>query len=147
MAEAEPYFHVCCVVADLELAMQELSAAIGVSWQATRDRRSGELRWRLVYSVEGPPFIELVQGAPGTPWHTEDDSRLHHFGRFTEDLDAGIAAIEQAGGAIETDGRQISGRWAYLRTPHSGALVELIEADEPGRQRFLGAGGRSGAPR
>ena len=132
-----PYFHVCTVVPDLEAAMAELTAAIGVSWQAPRDRESGEMRWRLVYSADGPPFIELVEGQPGTPWHSPDGPRLHHFGRFATDLDAGIRAIEEAGGHIETDGREISGRWAYLRVPASGALIELIEADDEGRARFL----------
>ncbi len=62
---------------------------------------------------------------------------MHHFGRFTEDLDSGIEVVERAGGHIETDGREISGRWAYLRAPRSGALIELIEADEQGRERFF----------
>jgi Glyoxalase/Bleomycin resistance protein/Dioxygenase superfamily len=137
MVTIEPYFHVCCVVPNLEQAMEELTRSIGVSWQKTRERESGELRWRLVYSVDGPPFIELVEGAPGTPWETPDGPRLHHFGRFTDDLDAGIAVIEAAGGHVETDGREISGRWAYVRAPRSGALVELIEADEQGRERFF----------
>lgn len=146
MAVTDPYFHVCCIVPNLEHAMEELTTAIGVSWQPIRDRESGELRWRLVYSAEGPPFIELVEGAPGTPWDATGGARLHHFGRFTDDLDSGIAEIEQAGGQIETDGREISGRWAYVRAPSSGALIELIEADEQGRQRFLDGSGRSGAP-
>jgi predicted enzyme related to lactoylglutathione lyase len=137
MTGIEPYFHVCCIVPDLESAMEELSTALGIRWNAIRERESGEMRWRVLYSVEGPPFIELVEGAPGAPWHTADEPRLHHFGRFTEDLEAGIRDIEQAGGQIETDGREISGRWAYVRAPRSGALIELIEADEDGRQRFL----------
>jgi hypothetical protein len=121
--------------------MRELSGALGVRWQKTRDRTSGDLRWRVAYTVEGPPFIELVEGQPGTPWYTPEGPHLHHFGRFTEDLDAGIRAVEQAGGRLETDGRKISGRWAYLRAPRSGALIELIEADERTRERFLGVRG------
>lgn len=143
MPGTAPYFHVCCVVPDLESAMTEMSEAIGVSWQSIRDRSSGNMRWRLVYSADGPPFIELVQGEPGTPWHTSVGPVLHHFGRFTEDLDAGIAEIETAGGGIETDGRLISGRWAYLRVPRSGALIELIEADAAAQERFLASGERS----
>jgi glyoxalase/bleomycin resistance protein/dioxygenase superfamily protein len=136
MAAEAPYFHACCVVANLEQAMDELTAAIGIQWQPTRDRASGDMRWRVVYSVAGPPFIELVEGQPGTPWHTPEGSQLHHIGRFTEDLDAGIATIEAAGGQIEIDGRDISGRWVYMRVPQSGALVELIEADDRGQERF-----------
>jgi hypothetical protein len=142
MAGIEPYFHVCSVVPDLEAAMQELSAATGVSWQAIRDRESADMRWRLVYSAGGPPFIELVEGQLGTPWHTAEP-RLHHWGCFTENLDAGIAQIERAGGRVEVDGRRISGRWTYMRIPLSGALVELIEADRAGQERFMATGQRS----
>jgi hypothetical protein len=137
MQPVEPYFHVCCIVADLDEAMEELSGALGLSWLVTRDRKSGDKRWRVVYSAEGPPFVELVEGSPGTPWHVTDGSRLHHMGRFTDDLEAGIAGLESAGGHVEVDGRDISGRWVYVRLPVSGALVELIEADERGRQEFM----------
>jgi catechol 2,3-dioxygenase-like lactoylglutathione lyase family enzyme len=136
----ELYFHVCYVVPDLEAAMEELSRVIGVRWQEPRDRASGDLRWRLVYS-EGPlPFIELVEGAPGSPWHTTDGPTIHHIGRFTDDLDEGIRAFESAGGEIELDGREISGRWAYFRVPQSGALIELIEADDRERWERFGVG-------
>jgi predicted enzyme related to lactoylglutathione lyase len=135
-----PYFHVAYVVPDLDAAMRELTAATGVSWQQPRDRVSGELRWRLVYTVEGPPFVELVEGRPGTPWHAPEGPQIHHIGRFTYDLDAGIREIEAAGGSIETDGRAISGRWVYMRVPSSGALIELIEADDDERaRRYAGA--------
>jgi hypothetical protein len=101
------------------------------------------MRWRLVYSDGGPPFIELVEGAPGTPWHAPDGPQLHHFGCFTTDLDAGIAEIQNGGGHLETDGREISGRWTYMRTPRSGALIELIEADAAGQEMFMKTGQRS----
>lgn len=137
MSAVEPYFHVCSIVPDLEEAMAELTEAMGLHWHATRDRAAGDMRWRVVYSAEGPPFMELVEGQPGTPWHTPDGPRLHHIGRFTQDLDTGIDVIERAGGHVETDGREISGRWVYMRTPRSGVLIELIEADEQGRERFF----------
>jgi hypothetical protein len=127
------YFHVCYVVPDLEAAMEELTRTVGVTWKEPRDRESGDMRWRLVYSDGGPPLIELVEGAPGTPWHTPDGPYLQHIGRFTYDLDEEIRAFEAVGGQIEVDGRDISGRWAYFRVPQTGALIELIEADDEAR--------------
>jgi catechol 2,3-dioxygenase-like lactoylglutathione lyase family enzyme len=139
---AQTYFHVCYIVPDLEAAMAELTAAMGVRWQEPRDRASGDMRWRLVYSTGVPPLIELVEGQAGTPWHAANGPTIHHIGGFTYDLDASIHEIEQAGGRIETDGREISGRWAYLRVPQSGALIELIEADDEARKQRLGAATR-----
>jgi hypothetical protein len=132
-----PYFHVCYIVPELEEAMDELTRSTGVEWQAPRDRASGDMRWRLVYSVGPPPFIELVEGEPGTPWHTAE-GQLHHIGRFTYDLDEGIREFEAVGGTIEVDGREITGRWAYFRIPTSGALIELIEADDDMRRNQFG---------
>jgi hypothetical protein len=125
----ELYFHVCYVVPELEPAMAELTRTVGVSWQDVRDRSSldGGMRWRLVYTRGPLPWIELVEGQPGTPWHSPDGPRLHHFGGFTH----------EAGGRIEVDGREISGRWAYFRLPTSGALIELIEADDADRRERL----------
>jgi hypothetical protein len=143
MTGIEPYFHVCCVVPDLEAAMEELTGATGVIWQEVRERQSGDMRWRLVYSAGGPPMIELVEGQPGTPWHSPTGPRLHHWGSFTPDLDAAIAQIEHAGGAVEVDGREISGRWTYMRAPRSGALIELIEADPAAQELFMTTGTRS----
>ena len=100
------------------------------------------MRWRMVYSAPGAPFIELVQGEPGSPWHCTQ-AQLHHLGCFTDDLDAGVAQIQRGGGSIETDGRTISGRWAYLRTIRTGALIELIEADAAQQEAFMATGQRS----
>jgi catechol 2,3-dioxygenase-like lactoylglutathione lyase family enzyme len=142
MTGIETYFHVCYIVPDLEASMEELTNVMGVSWQPARDRESGNMRWRLVYTLDGPPFIELVEGQPGSPWHAPDGPQLHHIGRFTYDLDEGIRQIEAAGGHIETDGREISGRWAYLRVPATQALIELIEADDERRLERYGVGHR-----
>jgi catechol 2,3-dioxygenase-like lactoylglutathione lyase family enzyme len=140
----DTYFHVCYVVPDLEASMAELTTVLGVSWQAPRDRASGDMRWRLVYTNDGAPFIELVEGQPGSPWHAPDGPKLHHIGRFTYNLDEGIRQMEAAGGRIEVDGREISGRWAYFRVPTSGALIELIEADDERRLERYGVGPRRG---
>jgi hypothetical protein len=136
----EAYFHVGYVVPDLEAAMAELTTAMGVPWQEVRDRSSpydDRLRWRMAYTSGPLPWIELVEGQTGTPWHSPRGPMLHHVGAFTYDLDAGIRRFEAAGGRIEVDGRGISGRWAYFRIPASGALIELIEADDQTRREPL----------
>jgi hypothetical protein len=131
---SELYFHVGCVVPDLHAAMDELSAHLGVVWREPRDRESGDMRWRLVYSKGEAPFIELVEGQPGTPWYAPDGPHFHHVGRFTYDLDESIREFEALGGRIEVDGREISGRWLYYRLPVTNVLIELIEADDEGRR-------------
>lgn len=135
----ELYYHVGYIVSNLEAAMEELTASIGVAWQTPRDRAAGDRRWRMVYSGGPLPWVELVEGQPGTPWYCPDGAQIHHLGRFVYDLDAGIREAEGAGGRIEVDGRAISGRWVYLRLPHSGGLLELVEADDERRRQVLSA--------
>src|SRR5260370_13688336 len=101
----QSYFHVCYVVPDLEAAMTELTAAMGVQWEEPRDRASGEMRWRLVYSVGTPPLVELVEGQAGTPWHAADGPRMHHLGGFTVHLAAALQPLAGAGGPIELASR------------------------------------------
>jgi catechol 2,3-dioxygenase-like lactoylglutathione lyase family enzyme len=133
------YFHVGYIVPDLEAGMDELTRVLGVTWREPIDRSSpyNDMRWRLVYSSGPQPWIELVEGRPGTPWHCTDGPLLHHIGAFTYDLDADVARFEAAGGRIEVDGREISGRWIYFRVPQTGALIELIEADDERRARYM----------
>jgi hypothetical protein len=125
-------------VPDLEAAMEELTAAAGIQWREPIDRDLGELRWRLVYSIGEVPLIELVEGQPGTAWHSPDGPKLHHIGGFTDDLDQSIEQFEGAGGSIVVDGRALTGRWAYFGLPTSGLVFEVIEADESLRRRVLG---------
>lgn len=132
----EPFFHVGYLVPDLERAMAEMTATIGIMWGPVKDRASGEMRWRVVYSAGEPPYVELIEGRPGCPWYSPGGAELHHFGRYEVDLDRGIERIADAGGWVEVDGRAISGRWVYMRVPSSGALIELIEAPDGGVERL-----------
>jgi hypothetical protein len=75
-----PYYHIGLVVADLEAAMSELSAAVGLTWEDPHRSTYGEWDIDVVMSMEGPPYIELVQGGPDGPWSGADGRRLDHFG-------------------------------------------------------------------
>lgn len=142
MSESERFFHVGYAVPDLEAAMAELTATLGLRWQVPLSRAVGGLRWRVTFSLEGPTYVEMIEGGPGTPWEVGSAPLLHHVGRFTTDLGAELAKVVAAGGEVETDGRRFSGQWAYVRMPRSGARLELIEAADGGRLRLqrLGEG-------
>jgi hypothetical protein len=129
MNVSPPYFHVGYVVPRLEDAMDEFTNTLGLRWEEPREHASGAQHWRLAYSLEGPPFVELIEGTPGTPWYATAP-RLHHLGRFTYDLDEEIERFTAARARIEVDGREISGRWAYFALASSGVLVEVIEASD-----------------
>ena len=74
-------FHVGVRVADLEAAMAELGDGLGITWASVVE--GDQPVWtpadgafttpvRFTYSCEGPQHVELVQGAPGSPWDGTD---------------------------------------------------------------------------
>jgi hypothetical protein len=69
-------YHIGLTVPDLGLAMEQYTAAFGFSWAATHESRpevivDGERRRAeiaVTYSIQGPPYLELVQERRGSVW-------------------------------------------------------------------------------
>jgi hypothetical protein len=89
-------WHVGFIVDRLEDAMTELSAALGLSWAGIHtitgqhlDAPGGErfpMDTRVVFSLDPPLSIELIEPSPGTPNVRRGDSAFHHLGYWAEDL-------------------------------------------------------------
>lgn len=148
LPSVQNYFHVGYVVADLAEAMERLTASAGLRWAAARTlpttlrTPAGEVSTEvhLTYSVQGPPYLELIGEQPGTVWGSEH-AGFHHMGywsgRFADDIDTLTAAgFEFEAGAVDENGAL--SRFAYLREPHTGLRVELRdEARRPRMERWL----------
>jgi hypothetical protein len=146
--EIGPYFHVGYVVPDLAAAMERLEATAGLRWADPRvlpvslRTNEGQLstQLHLTYSVDGPPYLELIEEQPGTIWSPEDRG-LHHLGywssRFTDDIDR----LKRDGFAFETgavDAQGALARFVYLREPHTGLRIELRdEARKAAMEQWL----------
>ena len=81
----------------------------------------------MAYGRQGPPYIELVEGAPGSQWDTTGGPRLDHVGYFSHDLDADVATLEEAGLEMHIDGRRYGAPFTYHRACAAGMRVELID--------------------
>jgi hypothetical protein len=89
-----PFFHVGFIVPDLDAAMKEFQAALGIAWRAPVDAMvpllgpDGVIESNVysVYSQGGPPAIELVQSVPGTPLAGNGGVSFHHLGFWTDRL-------------------------------------------------------------
>jgi hypothetical protein len=132
---ARIFYHVGVIVTDLEAAMRELTTAVGLSWSAPVDRYLGDAHNRVTFSREGPPFIELIQGEPGSDWDTSNGPRLDHLGFFSPDLDADKQRLACEGFELAIDGAALSGPWAYHLTKHAGMRLENV--DESARGQVL----------
>jgi hypothetical protein len=122
---AEPFFHVGIIVEDLDAAMAELGRALNVTWGPAIAREVGPWRYRIAYSVEGPPHLELVEGAPDSPWARAPG--LDHLGWWTADQDAELARLAEQGIAVDADLREL-GSALYVRAPVTDMRLELNDA-------------------
>jgi hypothetical protein len=125
-----PYYHVGLVVTDLKAAMSELSAGLGVTWEEPHHSTYGDWGIDVVYSMEGPPYIELIQGGADGPWSSAGGPRLDHFGYACQDPIADGARLFESGFSVDFDPTQVGKdpTFTYYRGQHSGARVELLGA-------------------
>jgi catechol 2,3-dioxygenase-like lactoylglutathione lyase family enzyme len=135
-----PFYHVGIVVPDLGQARRDLSSSLGLTWSRERhvdmaivvDGRPVQLKTALVYSVEGPPHVELIVEC-GPPWNIREG--MHHIGVWSEDILADMNALvaEKYTVAATTDNRSdnyVNG-FAYMKGP-TGLLIELVDSRRMG---------------
>jgi Glyoxalase/Bleomycin resistance protein/Dioxygenase superfamily len=146
------FFHVGIRVPDIDKAMVEIGAQMGVTWASVQDRpmnvwMPGEgmvtLQLALTYSCEGPVHLELLQGPKGSIWDGNDAPGAHHFGVWTDDVkgdtDKALAegwTLELAAASPE-DGY---GRFTYVKSP-TGTIVEPVFSGAKERFTRWWAGG------
>lgn len=130
-------FHVGYMVADVDSAMSQLSAATGVTWHPPQvfslDITMGDQRVgfdvRFTYSKEGPVQLEVAEGPSGTLWDADVYGGPNHNGYWTDDLAGDIDRLTAGGldllysGAGDVPGPQ---GFAMLQAP-SGMRVELVD--------------------
>jgi Glyoxalase/Bleomycin resistance protein/Dioxygenase superfamily len=148
----QPFYQVGVLVEDIEAAMTELSSALGCTWGKVTNPTVDGWSIRVVFSVEGPPHIELIEGVPGSPWDTSSGSRIDHIGFWSDDLDASADRAISGGLPLskDADGRVVNLPFVYHDARASGMRVEFIDAStREGFYQRIGAarnGGGAVAP-
>ena len=88
-------WHVGLIVDRLEDAMTELSGGLGLTWAPIHHVDTNmhspegdlyEVKTRVVFSLQQPLSIELIEPSPGTPNVRRGDSAFHHLGYWSDDL-------------------------------------------------------------
>ena len=146
--------HVAHSVENLESAMQQLGDSLGLTWATVQEWEmtiavSDEVistPIRFTYSRNSPPFVELIEGRPGTIWAPHDG--LHHLGVWSDDLSGDGLQLKRSGFTQEAAGVARSGRspsaFSYHRSPH-GMRLELVDvASRPAFDRWLAGGELAG---
>jgi hypothetical protein len=141
-----PAYHFAVIVPDLAAAQAELTAALGVRWaaeqrRATRVEDGTEIDVRFVYSVTGPPHLELIEQRAGTLFGTPG---LHHIGVFTDEPHAASAELEALGWPRESVAIDAEGQWAgaLFHQGTAGLRVEVVDIATSGPRfvRYLAGG-------
>lgn len=122
------FYHLGFVVRDLERATDDLSRAVGVTWNPVRDGKLGEWDYRIVFSTEGPPFFEVIHGPPGSPWDATAGPRFDHIGYWSNDLTTDMHRLAQRGAPVEFDSCPYGRSFSYHRLDSLGIRVELVDA-------------------
>jgi len=121
------FWQVGIVVDDIERSQEELTRALGVTWARTLDLRLEDWEYRLSLSNEGPPYLELLEGPPGSPWDAAGGSRIDHVGYWTEDIAVERRRLEEAGVPVAYDGEAAGLRFNYHALPETGIRIEPID--------------------
>lgn len=121
------FYHVCFVVQDLDRATADLTRALGVDWGPARDGRLGPWDYRIVFSAEGPPFFEVIQGPPGSPWDASAGSRVDHLGYWSQDIAVDKQRLAERGAPLEFDSCPYGRSFTYHRLDSLGVRLELVD--------------------
>jgi hypothetical protein len=140
------------LVRDLPRALADLGAWLELRWTPIQETKLSlwtrhgreEVPLRFVYSLGGPPFLELLEARPSGYYAASQGEQLHHVGRWVGDLKAASAALAQQGFALEACGIDAAGDtpsvFAFHRGAH-GLRVELVDAAQrPGFEAWLAGG-------
>jgi hypothetical protein len=134
---AEDLYHTGYMVPDLPAAMSQLTAAAGHRWTVpingdlpiwTRAIGPMQLVVEFVYSLQ-PPYVELIQQLPGTPWMPAPGNAAHHCGYWADDVGATARRLVELGFSVEAHGVGEDGGpafFAYLTDPN-GFRIEVVE--------------------
>jgi len=125
-------YHAGVVVADLDAAREQLTAAGGYAWTAPVESDvlvqfpDGErlVTLRVCFSTTSP-HIELIQAVPGTVWEPPS-SGVHHLGYWSDDVAADCVDLAVKGYTVEA-WSDIGGlrMFAYCHAP-LGPRIELV---------------------
>lgn len=150
MFELSAITHVAHSVEDLDLAMQQFSDSLGLTWASIQEwdmtisvcDEVVSTPIRFTYSCDSPPHIELIEGQPGTIWAPHRG--LHHVGVWSDDLAADAQQLSRSGFTQEAAGVARSGRipsaFTYHSSPH-GMRLELVDVrSRPAFDRWLAGG-------
>ncbi len=140
LAALGPAGHIGIVVEDLDTAISTFSHVVGRFRKLPNDPAGVPIQTaegtsvvdlRAAYSIAGPPFIELIQGVPGTLWDRRDGPYVHHIGYWVppDEMEKTSARLTELGLPWLAKRPHEPGQVPRILYHASGDLrIELIDA-------------------
>ncbi|MBG01520.1 MAG: hypothetical protein CL470_04540 [Acidimicrobiaceae bacterium] len=153
MFNFQEIFHIGIRVPNLELAMEEMGASLGVTWAEpvdtpgqniwTPEAGQQKLPLKFVYSCEGPQHLELLEGPKDSIWDGSIDPGVHHVGVWVDDVKQETDRLLSLGWSLLASAKSPEEGYAgmsYL-APQNGTIVELVSsAIKPRFERWWSGG-------
>ncbi len=106
---ATDLYHVGILVSDIDEGIRRFSTLLGLSFNEPRivavtieeAGRSSPRELKVSYSVEGPPFLELIESQEDGLWGAQQGEGLHHVGSWEGDLGARLNGLTDEGTPVE----------------------------------------------
>lgn len=128
-----PFHHVGILVEDLDEASEEFGRLLGITFGEPREvvleaSDGNDYPVFFTYSVQGPPFIELIVAMEHGPWSRALGLGVHHIGFERIDLEPTLTRLETLSDDPATVFRRLGElRAAYLDpTLAANVRVELM---------------------
>ncbi|MBV9840771.1 MAG: VOC family protein [Sphingomonadaceae bacterium] len=130
---AENIYHIAHLVPDLVAAMAAFSQSLGIGWAEpfemvsqfhTPDGCIDDSHLRIGYSLQGPPFIELIErvaGSADSPF-AKPPGGVHHLGVYAERWRDETARLIALGFVHELSGDGL----AFVRDPVLDIRYEIV---------------------
>jgi catechol 2,3-dioxygenase-like lactoylglutathione lyase family enzyme len=135
-ASAATFYHVGIVTADIEDAVEKYSNVFdltfapiltseGVRFTGAYEAEH-DIRW--VFSIDGPPYIEFVEGQGDGFLSAAGGDRIHHIGRWAS-KDQIAAVKSRVGEVITIDRPGLDGNNVWFADPSlfRGIWIEMID--------------------
>jgi len=130
---AENIYHLAYLVPDLLAAMDSMSKSLGATWaipfetDSSYERPGGGVdsaQVRITYSLQGPPFIELIQFVAGPPdaIFAGPPGGIHHIGVYAARWRDETARLVDLGFIHERNGNGL----AFVRDPVLNIRYEIV---------------------
>ena len=126
-------YHFGLVVPDLAAAVEQYSGALGFRFAKVReiplpvlvDGKPRSVEMLDTYSVDGPPYVELIEERSGSTW-AADAFGMNHMGFWAKDMDVAMARLEAHGMPGRVRDTSTPPRVSYHQAG-TGVWIELVD--------------------